>query len=66
VTVRISVDPRSCLRYGVCAMEQPDLFALEDDDETARVLQNPVPDPLVARAEAVVDLCPMQALTLED
>jgi ferredoxin len=64
--MRITVEERGCLRYGLCVAEAPEVFALDDDDEIARVLVDPVPDHLVDQAEAGVDLCPMQALSIVD
>jgi ferredoxin len=62
--IRVSVDPAGCQRYGQCALEAPEVFALADHDPVARVLLDPVPVELVEQAETAVDLCPMQALTV--
>ncbi len=62
--MRITVEERGCLRYGMCVLEAPEVFALEDDDEIARVLVDPVPDELADRASVAVDACPMQALAI--
>jgi ferredoxin len=65
--MRITVEERGCLRYGMCVLEAPGVFALEDDDEIARVLVDPVPEHLAEQAATAVDQCPMQALAiLED
>ena len=61
--MRITVEERGCLRYGMCVLEAPEVFAL-DDDEIARVLVDPVPDELVEQASVAVDQCPMQALVV--
>lgn len=62
--MRITVEERGCLRYGMCVLEAPEVFALEDDDEIARVLVDPVPERLAEQASTAVDACPMQALMI--
>jgi ferredoxin len=62
--MRITVEERGCLRYGMCVLEAPEVFALDDDDEIARVLVDPVPDQLAEQAAVAVDQCPMQALVV--
>jgi ferredoxin len=64
--MRVSVDAAVCLRYGQCALEAPEVFALQDGDQVTRVLLDPVPEQLVTAAETAVDQCPMQVLTATD
>ena len=63
--IRVRVDPAACQRYGQCALEAPEVFALADADPVSRVLLDPVPAELVDQAETAIDLCPMQALSAE-
>lgn len=63
---RIVIDQEKCLHSGQCAYLQPELF--EIDDEGAPVILNDSPDTeaLIAKARDAIDMCPAQAISLQD
>lgn len=64
--MRVSVDTNECIGSGQCVLLAPDVFALDEDDDFARVV-NPEPPgelaPAVREAEAC---CPSQAILVLD
>lgn len=62
--MEIAVDGTKCQRYGQCALEAPQVFALEDEGPS-RVLAD-VPDSALDDALNAAELCPMQAITVEE
>jgi ferredoxin len=63
--MRIIVDLARCEGNGQCAIDAPDLFALDDDDNLLVADYEPPPE-LWAQAERAVRSCPKQALSLVD
>jgi ferredoxin len=62
--MRIVVDPDKCTGLGMCEAEAPDLF--EVDDEGSLTILNDTPtEEQRAAAEAAVDACPTEALSVE-
>jgi ferredoxin len=62
--MKIVVDWALCDGNGVCSVEAPDIFELNDDDELV-VLREQVDGALETQAAAAVRVCPKRALRLE-
>ncbi|GAA0629754.1 MULTISPECIES: ferredoxin [Sporichthya] len=60
---RIVVDYNKCTGLGMCEAEAPDLFEVQDDGSLKVLNDTPGSDELAA-AQAAVDACPTEALTL--
>lgn len=61
--MKVLVDWALCDGNGVCSIEAPDLFELNDDDELI-VLKEEFGPELEAQATAAVRVCPKRALKL--
>jgi len=62
--LKIHVDMDKCQHYGQCVFEAPDIFKLNDDDKLEYVAT--ADDSRRADIESAVDVCPMQAITIQD
>lgn len=64
--MRVIVDEFRCDAHGVCAEQCPEVFELDDDDDTVTVL-NPEPDESLRESVMrAADLCPKAAITIEN
>jgi ferredoxin len=61
--MRIVVDYAKCTGLGMCEAEAPDLFEVQDDGSLLVLNENPSADQLAA-AQAAVESCPTEALSL--
>jgi ferredoxin len=61
--VRIEIDWALCDGNGVCAVEAPKVFDLDDDDDLL-VLQESPAEELRGSVEAAARACPKRAITL--
>ena len=59
--VRVTVDRDRCIVSGTCEAALPELFELDAEGDL-QVLQDPVPEELVAQARAAAASCPGRAL----
>lgn len=61
--IRVTVDMGHCQHYGQCVLEAPDVFTLNDQNklEWAATAADDRRDAL----EAAVDVCPMQAISID-
>lgn len=64
--MKIELDLDSCLGYGNCVVEAPDLFDLDEDRNIAVVLVERPSDEQVEDARRAVQACPAAALRLVD
>lgn len=62
--LKIHVDMDKCQHYGQCVFEAPDIFKLNEDDKLEYVAT--ADDSRRADIESAIDVCPMQAITLQD
>ena len=62
--MKIYVDMDTCQHYGQCTFEAPTVFALNDDGKLEYTGE--VDDALAEQVEAAADVCPMQAITIEN
>ena len=64
--MRLHLDTSLCEAHGQCVLVAPGLFALDDDDEVATVLdEHPGPERL-GQARAAVQACPVAAISLTE
>jgi ferredoxin len=61
--MKISVDWPLCDGNGNCAMEAPEVFALDENDKLS-ILVEEIPVALRPKVEAAVRACPKRALRL--
>lgn len=61
--MKIHVDMEKCQHYGQCVFEADDVFSLGDDGKL--VYKVDVDDSRRSDVESAVDVCPMQAITVE-
>jgi len=62
--MKVEVDWNLCDGNGVCAIEAPEHFEMDDDDEL-HVLKDDVSDAERPEVEAAVRVCPKRALSLQ-
>lgn len=64
--MRIELDLDSCLGYGNCVVEAPELFDFDEDRNVAVVLVEQPSDDQLEDARRAVQVCPAAALRLVD
>jgi ferredoxin len=62
--MRVNVDLERCEYHGQCVIAAPDLFELTEPD--VLVWKAEPSEDQRADAEAAVDVCPTQAISIED
>lgn len=64
--MHVTVDLAVCQGYAQCVQAVPEVFELREDERLHAVVVNPEPDEsLRERLELAVQLCPMQAITID-
>ncbi|WP_327582865.1 MULTISPECIES: ferredoxin [unclassified Nonomuraea] len=64
MALKVVVDMNKCQDHGQCVFAAPDVFQLDDAGHLAYVAE---PDEsLRADVEDAADVCPLQAITIED
>ncbi len=63
--IKVVVDRDVCQNHGQCVFSAPQVFELDDDGELVQ-LQDEVGEDLRANVEEAADVCPVQAITIED
>ncbi len=58
----ITVEEDLCTACGLCAERAPDNFALDDDDDVARVIKQPTNEAELEDCTEAVDYCPAGSL----
>jgi ferredoxin len=62
--MRVVVDPDKCADHGQCVFAAPEVFQL---DENGKLVYRSDPDEsLRDLVEEAADVCPLQAITIED
>jgi len=62
--VKVFVDPGKCADHGQCVFAAPEVFQLDENGKL--VYTSDVDDSLLDRVEEAADVCPLQAITIED
>ena len=63
--MKVVVDELRCDAHGVCVHACPEVFALDDDDDTVRLLDDEPPEPLRASVLRAAQSCPKAAIRVE-
>jgi ferredoxin len=63
--IKVIVDRDLCQDHGQCVFAAPQVFEL-DEEGTLVVLQEEVGEDLRDNVEEAADVCPVQAITIED
>ena len=61
--MKILVDMDKCQHYGQCVFEAEDIFSLGEDGKLS--YKNDVDENRRSAVESAVDVCPMQAISIE-
>lgn len=64
--MRVMVDQERCQGHGLCAMNAPEVFALDDDSGRAVVLLPEIAAGSVQEAQSAEGNCPEGAISLID
>jgi ferredoxin len=64
--MRVVVDELRCDAHGQCVDACPEVFALDDDDDVVRVLDDHPDESLREKLEHAARICPKAAITIED
>jgi ferredoxin len=64
--VKVIVDELRCDAHGVCVSACPEVFALEDDDDVVRLLDEHPEESLRDSVQRALLGCPKAAITIED
>ena len=63
--LKVRVDVEKCIGSGHCVLTAPRIFDQRDDGMVMLIDDSPAPD-LHAAAHKAADLCPSQAITIEE
>ena len=63
--MKVIVDELRCDAHGVCVEACPEVFALSDDDDKVRVLNDEPDESLRESVNRAVALCPKAAISVE-
>ena len=63
--IRIYADPQKCVGAGQCVRNVPEVFDQREDDGIVVLLAPTAPDALAAYLKQAVQLCPSQAIRIE-
>jgi ferredoxin len=64
--MKVIVDELRCDAHGLCVSACPEVFALDDDDDVVRVLNDQPDESLRPGLLQAVQGCPKAAITIED
>ncbi len=64
--MKVSADLELCQGHQMCQFEAPDVFGLNDDEDTVVVLDDNPPEDLRPQVLQAVKYCPAMALSLTD
>lgn len=64
--MRIVTDTGRCVGAGQCALTEPSVFDQSDEDGTVVLLVDHADGDVLEHVREAVDLCPSQALSIEE
>ena len=64
--MKVVVDWDKCQDHGQCAFEAPEVFQIDPETSKLVVLQEEPDESLRDKVEAAADVCPVQAILIED
>jgi ferredoxin len=62
--MKVVVDPEKCADHGQCVFAAPEVFQLDENGKL--VHQSQFDEALLDKVEEAADVCPMQAITIEE
>jgi ferredoxin len=65
MSLRVIVDRDLCQDHGQCVFAAPEVFRLDDDGRLVVLIERP-DEAMRAECEDAANVCPKQAITLED
>jgi len=60
------VDAETCTGCGICAETCPEVFELDEAEDIAKVIADPVPPEAAESCREAVEGCPVDAICLEE
>ena len=63
--MKVILDDLRCDAHGVCVTACPEVFALEDSDDTVRLLTEEPDESLRQKVQKAVKACPKAAIGIE-
>ena len=63
--MKVVVDRNICQDHGQCCFSAPTVFELDSDGRMAVLVEEP-DESLRAEVEEAADVCPVQAITIQD
>ncbi|CAB4936443.1 unannotated protein [freshwater metagenome] len=63
--MKVSIDPKYCVGHGMCHLNAPDVFGLDDDGHGV-ALEGEIPSALRESARLGSESCPQQAISIEE
>ncbi|MFF0146813.1 ferredoxin [Amycolatopsis sulphurea] len=64
--MKIIADTGKCVGAGQCVLTEPELFDQSEEDGTVVVLNDTPEGELIEKAREAVNVCPSQALSLQE
>lgn len=64
--MKVIVDTSRCELHGECVMAAPDVFAIEDDQDSVTLLNEQPGEQLRSAVEEAAMMCPVTAIRIED
>jgi ferredoxin len=64
--MRVVVDMDKCQDHGQCAFEAPEVFQIDPETGKLVVLDESPDESQRDEVESAADVCPVQAITIED
>jgi ferredoxin len=64
--MKVIVDTSRCELHGECVMAAPDVFAIEDDQDSVTLLNDQPDEQLRSAVEEAAMMCPVTAIRIED
>ena len=59
------VNPKACIRCGLCPTLCPEVFSLSDDGSPAQAITDDVPKEQEIAAQNAADNCPTEAISVK-
>jgi ferredoxin len=63
--MKVIIDELRCDAHGVCVSACPEVFALGDDDDVVRVVEEEPAESLREPLNKAAQMCPKAAITIE-
>jgi ferredoxin len=64
--MKVIVETNRCELHGECVMAAPDVFAIEDEQDSVTLLNDQPGERLRSAVEEAAMMCPVTAIRIED